>query len=89
MNRTQARAEGDRIRCMGVRGKSEDIRSRLMLGNFHLARHLTHLTPRKPINELISSKALAGLEIEMSQFIDLCIFPGCDYIEPIKAKSLL
>ncbi|THH29118.1 hypothetical protein EUX98_g5065 [Antrodiella citrinella] len=50
-----------------------------------LLRHLTFSEARKaPISEINLSKALEGLEMDMSQFVDLCILLGCDYLEPIK-----
>ncbi|CCM01169.1 uncharacterized protein FIBRA_03217 [Fibroporia radiculosa] len=50
-----------------------------------LYRHLTFSEARKqPISEIHLDKALEGLEMNMSQFIDLCILLGCDYLEPIK-----
>ncbi|KAM5534982.1 hypothetical protein V8D89_011355 [Ganoderma adspersum] len=50
-----------------------------------LYRHLTFSEARKtPISEINLEKALEGLEMGMSQFIDLCILLGCDYLEPIK-----
>ncbi|TFY54521.1 hypothetical protein EVG20_g9670 [Dentipellis fragilis] len=50
-----------------------------------LYRHLTFSEAKKqPISEINLSKALEGLEMDMSQFIDLCILLGCDYLEPIK-----
>ncbi|THG98807.1 hypothetical protein EW026_g3443 [Hermanssonia centrifuga] len=50
-----------------------------------LYRHLTFSEARKtPISEINLKVALEGLEMNMSQFIDLCILLGCDYLEPIK-----
>ncbi|KAI0087893.1 PIN domain-like protein [Irpex rosettiformis] len=50
-----------------------------------LYRHLTFSEARKaPISEINLHKALEGLEMSMSQFIDLCILLGCDYLEPIR-----
>ena len=50
-----------------------------------LYRHLTCSEARKtPISEINLEKALEGLEMDMPQFIDLCILLGCDYLEPIK-----
>ncbi|KAG9031349.1 Elongation of fatty acids protein 2 [Tulasnella sp. JGI-2019a] len=48
-------------------------------------RHLTFSEAKKaPIQEISLAKALEGLEMDMSQFVDLCILLGCDYLEPIK-----
>ncbi|KAF8526154.1 PIN domain-like protein [Gautieria morchelliformis] len=50
-----------------------------------LYRHLTFSEAKKqPISEICLEKALEGLEMDRSQFIDLCILLGCDYLEPIK-----
>src|SRR6266851_4944502 len=50
-----------------------------------LYRHLTFSEARKePISEINLQIALEGLKMEMSQFIDLCILIGCDYLELIK-----
>ncbi|KAL5524678.1 FEN1 [Sanghuangporus sanghuang] len=50
-----------------------------------LYRHLTFSEAKKqPISEINLKKTLEGLEMNMSQFIDLCILLGCDYLEPIK-----
>ncbi|KAJ7284853.1 flap endonuclease-1 [Mycena rebaudengoi] len=39
---------------------------------------------KQPISEINLKAALEGLEMDMSQFIDLCILLGCDYLEPIR-----
>ncbi|KAF7327502.1 Flap endonuclease 1 [Mycena kentingensis (nom. inval.)] len=50
-----------------------------------LFRHLTFSEAKKqPISEINLQAALEGLDMDMSQFIDLCILLGCDYLEPIK-----
>ncbi|KAG6898172.1 Flap endonuclease 1-A [Termitomyces sp. T32_za158] len=50
-----------------------------------LFRHLTFSEAKKqPISEINLQAALDGLKMDMSQFIDLCILLGCDYLEPIK-----
>ncbi|PPQ85158.1 hypothetical protein CVT25_004165 [Psilocybe cyanescens] len=50
-----------------------------------LLRHLTFSEAKKqPISEINLQAALDGLEMDMNQFIDLCILLGCDYLEPIK-----
>lgn len=50
-----------------------------------LFRHLTFSEAKKqPISEINLKVALEGLEMDMGQFIDLCILLGCDYLEPIK-----
>ncbi|CAO3597207.1 unnamed protein product [Absidia cylindrospora] len=50
-----------------------------------LLRHLTFSEQRKlPIDEVNLEATLAGLDMTMPQFIDLCILLGCDYVETIK-----
>ncbi|KAF8158036.1 PIN domain-like protein [Crassisporium funariophilum] len=50
-----------------------------------LLRHLTFSEAKKqPISEINLQAALDGLEMDMSQFVDLCILLGCDYLEPIR-----
>ena len=50
-----------------------------------LLRHLTFSEAKKaPIMAVDLAKALEGLEMDMSTFVDLCILLGCDYLEPIK-----
>ena len=50
-----------------------------------LLRRLTFSEARKmPIMEIKLDKVLAGLEMNMDQFIDLCILLGCDYCDSIK-----
>ncbi|KAK4991418.1 Elongation of fatty acids protein 2 [Elasticomyces elasticus] len=50
-----------------------------------LLRHLTFSEQRKePIQEIHLDRVLEGLEMDMNQFIDLCILLGCDYVDPVK-----
>ncbi|KAG0184285.1 Elongation of fatty acids protein 2 [Apophysomyces sp. BC1034] len=50
-----------------------------------LLRHLTFSEQRNlPIDEVHLDKALEGLEMDMKQFVDLCILCGCDYVESIR-----
>ncbi|KAF7728925.1 Elongation of fatty acids protein 2 [Apophysomyces ossiformis] len=50
-----------------------------------LLRHLTFSEQRKmPIDEVHLDKALEGLEMDMNQFVDLCILCGCDYVQSIR-----
>ncbi|KAG5638850.1 hypothetical protein H0H81_009401 [Sphagnurus paluster] len=50
-----------------------------------LFRHLTFSEAKKqPISEINLQAALDGLKMDMSQFVDLCLLLGCDYLEPIK-----
>nr|A1CJ75.2 RecName: Full=Flap endonuclease 1; Short=FEN-1; AltName: Full=Flap structure-specific endonuclease 1 [Aspergillus clavatus NRRL 1] len=49
-----------------------------------LLRHLTFSEQRKePIQEIHLNRVLEGLDMDRSQFIDMCILLGCDYLEPI------
>lgn len=49
-----------------------------------LLRHLTFSEQRKePIQEILLARVLEGLNMDRTQFIDLCILLGCDYLEPI------
>lgn len=49
-----------------------------------LLRHLTFSEQRKePIQEIHLDKVLEGFQMEMPQFIDLCVLLGCDYLDPI------
>lgn len=57
----------------------------LTFGTPILYRKLTFSEAKKePILQVNLSLALAGLDMGMDQFIDLCILLGCDYLEPIK-----
>ncbi|KAL8292591.1 hypothetical protein RQP46_001203 [Phenoliferia psychrophenolica] len=48
-------------------------------------RHLTFSEARKtPIDVISLPNVLAGLELTMDEFIDMCMLCGCDYLEPIK-----
>lgn len=50
-----------------------------------LLRKLTFSEMRKePIQEIHLDRVLEGLEMELPQFIDLCILLGCDYVDPVK-----
>lgn len=50
-----------------------------------LFRHLTFSEAKKqPISEINLKAALDGLDMDMSQFVDLCILLGCDYLDPIR-----
>ncbi|KAI0250985.1 PIN domain-like protein [Lactifluus subvellereus] len=73
-------ARGGKVYAAG----SEDMDT-LTFNTPILYRHLTFSEAKKePISEINLKLALEGLEMEMSQFIDLCILLGCDYLEPIK-----
>lgn len=67
--------------CFAVGTEDMDT---LTLGTTTLIRHLGYAESRKkPILEISLEKVLSGLEIDMDQFIDLCILFGCDYCEKI------
>ncbi|KAF5348605.1 hypothetical protein D9756_009578 [Leucocoprinus leucothites] len=73
-------ARGGKVYAAG----SEDMDT-LTFNTPILYRHLTFSEAKKqPISEINLQAALKGLEMNMSQFIDLCILLGCDYLEPIK-----
>ncbi|KAG2033431.1 PIN domain-like protein [Suillus americanus] len=73
-------ARGGKVYAAG----SEDMDT-LTFNTPILYRHLTFSEAKKaPISEINLQKALEGLEMDMSQFIDLCVLLGCDYLEPIR-----
>lgn len=56
----------------------------LTFGTPILIRHLTFSEARKmPVLEVNLEAALKGLELNMEQFIDLCMLCGCDYMDSI------
>lgn len=63
---------------------SEDMDS-LTFGSTVVLRHMTASEAKKlPIKELNLNKLLAELELDMDQFVDLCILCGCDYTDSIR-----
>ncbi|KAF9242667.1 PIN domain-like protein [Melanogaster broomeanus] len=73
-------ARGKKVYAAG----SEDMDT-LTFASPIIYRHLTFSEAKKaPISEISLDKVLQGLEMDMPQFIDLCILLGCDYLEPIK-----
>jgi flap endonuclease-1 len=57
----------------------------LTFGTPILVRHLNASESRKlPIVEVNLQRALDGLQLDMAQFVDLCILCGCDYTDSIK-----
>jgi len=73
-------ARGGKVYAAG----SEDMDT-LTFNTPILYRHLTFSEAKKePISEINLQLALEGLQMDMSQFIELCILLGCDYLEPIK-----
>lgn len=68
-----------------VFGTGTEDADALTFGTPFLVRHLNASESRKlPIVEVNLEKALAGLQLDMAQFIDLCILCGCDYTDSIK-----
>ncbi|PPJ58240.1 hypothetical protein CBER1_08268 [Cercospora berteroae] len=50
-----------------------------------LLRHLTFSEQRKePVQEIDLDRVLEGLDMDLKQFIDMCILLGCDYLDPVK-----
>ncbi|KIY51508.1 PIN domain-like protein [Fistulina hepatica ATCC 64428] len=73
-------ARGGKVYAAG----SEDMDT-LTFATPILYRHLTVSEAKKqPIAEINLQEALKGLDMDMSQFTDLCILLGCDYLEPIR-----
>ena len=71
---------------------SEDMDS-LTFGSTFLMRGFN--SKKEPITQVELAKVLEGFEMNMDEFIDLCIMCGCDYthsiggIGPIKAFNLI
>lgn len=63
---------------------SEDMDT-LTFDTPRLLRYFTHPeAAKKPVLEISVDKILEGMEIDMSQFVDLCMLCGCDYLPSIK-----
>ncbi|GAA5986935.1 hypothetical protein JCM5350_000912 [Sporobolomyces pararoseus] len=81
--------------CRGglVYGAGSEDMDTLTFNSPILLRHLTFSEARKmPIDVITLENVLAGLELTMDKFIDMCMLCGCDYLEPIKgvgAKTAL
>eukprot|EP00730_Choanoeca_flexa_P003692 TRINITY_DN11476_c1_g2_i4.p1 TRINITY_DN11476_c1_g2~~TRINITY_DN11476_c1_g2_i4.p1 ORF type:complete len:380 (+),score=113.70 TRINITY_DN11476_c1_g2_i4:44-1183(+) len=57
----------------------------LTFGSTILLRHMTFSEARKmPIQEFYLERVLEGLQMNMDEFIDMCILLGCDYCDSIK-----
>lgn len=68
-----------------VYGVATEDMDALTFGTPRLLRHLTSPASRKePIIEIDLASVLAGLEMNMDQFVDLCILCGCDYSGSIR-----
>jgi len=75
--------------CKGglVYGTATEDMDALTFGTPRLIRHMLSSQARQkvvPIHEFDLSKALAGLDMDMKIFIDLCILCGCDYTNTIR-----
>lgn len=44
---------------------------------------------KEPINQIELDKVLEGFEVNMEEFIDLCILLGCDYTKTVKGMGLV
>ncbi|GAA5886689.1 hypothetical protein JCM3774_005830, partial [Rhodotorula dairenensis] len=81
--------------CRGglVYGAGSEDMDTLTFNSPVVLRHLTFSEARKmPIDVISLDEVLAGLELSMDQFIDMCMLCGCDYLEPLKgigAKTAL
>ncbi|KAK4339800.1 hypothetical protein RND71_041262 [Anisodus tanguticus] len=70
--------------CQVYAVASEDMDS-LTFGAPKFLRHLMDPSSKKiPVMEFDISKVLEELELDMDQFIDLCILCGCDYCDSIR-----
>jgi flap endonuclease-1 len=68
-----------------VFGTGTEDADALTFGTPVLVRHLNASESKKiPIVEVNLEAALAGLQLNMAQFVDLCILCGCDYSDSIK-----
>jgi len=56
----------------------------LLISLMHKYHHTVPESRKVPILEITLSKVLEGLDMDMAQFIDLCILMGCDYCGTIK-----
>ncbi|POY75557.1 flap endonuclease-1 [Rhodotorula taiwanensis] len=81
--------------CRGglVYGAGSEDMDTLTFNSPIVLRHLTFSEARKmPIDVISLDEVLAGLELTMDKFIDMCMLCGCDYLEPLKgigAKTAL
>ncbi|KAI8366076.1 FEN-1 nuclease [Radiomyces spectabilis] len=83
---TEAEAQcAELARCGKVYAAASEDMDTLTFASPTLLRHLTFSEQRKmPIDEVHLDKALEGLGLNMTEFVDLCILLGCDYVESIK-----
>jgi len=62
----------------------------LTFGTPRLLRHLTSpATKKEPVLEITLTEVLKGMELDMEQFIDLCILCGCDYTVNIRGVGAI
>ncbi|KAB7507132.1 Flap endonuclease 1 [Armadillidium nasatum] len=68
-----------------VYGVATEDMDALTFGTPVLLRHMTFSEARKmPIKEFHLEKVLSELNLQLEEFIDLCILLGCDYCDSIK-----
>lgn len=73
------------VKAGKVYGVATEDMDALTFGANVLLRHMTFSEARKmPVQEIHHEKVLKGLELEESEFIDLCILMGCDYCDTIR-----
>lgn len=73
------------VKCGKVYGTGTEDMDALTFGTKKLIRYLTAAEARKlPVIEFDLDKVLDGLNMNMDQFIDLCILCGCDYTTSIR-----
>lgn len=83
---SEAEAQASAMARAGlVHGVATEDMDALTFGTPRLIRHLTSPASRKePVLEIDLKGVLAGLGLDMDQFIDLCILCGCDYASSIR-----
>ena len=82
----EAEAQASKMCAQGiVYGAGTEDMDALTFGTTKLVRHLyLSEAKKKPVLEFDLEKVLNGMEINMDQFIDICILCGCDYCPSIK-----
>lgn len=83
---TEAEAQcAELVRGGKVYATATEDMDALTFGSDVLLRHLTFSEARKiPVQQYALDKVLEGLELDMDQFVDMCILLGCDYCDSIK-----
>jgi len=82
----EAEAQASRMCAQGVvYGTGTEDMDALTFGTKKMVRHLTDSEAKKrPCLEFDLQKVLDGMQVTMSQFIDICILCGCDYCPSIR-----